>query len=112
MFETTLLEFRTVCIIQLPDDIENLSFGARTFSENFASLPNFYFGQSIHVVWIYNTMKAILLSWSAILKKDRAYSLLNIFGVLAGVAVRNKVIYKYTDPALHAWPHINAGPLR
>jgi hypothetical protein len=36
-------------------------------------------------VWIFNTMDAILLSWCAILKKDRAYSVLNIFWILVGI---------------------------
>ncbi len=36
-------------------------------------------------VWIFNTIDAILLSWCAILKKDQAYSLLNIFWILVGV---------------------------
>lgn len=36
-------------------------------------------------VWIFNTLDAILLSWCAILKKDQAYTLLNIFWVLVGI---------------------------
>lgn len=36
-------------------------------------------------VWIFNTADAILLSWCAILKKDQAYTLLNIFWVLVGL---------------------------
>ena len=36
-------------------------------------------------VWIFNTVDAILLSWCAILKKDQAYSLLNIFWILVGM---------------------------
>ena len=36
-------------------------------------------------VWIFNTMDAILLSWCAILKKDRAYSLLNVFWIIVGI---------------------------
>jgi len=36
-------------------------------------------------VWIFNTMDAILLSWCAILKKDQAYTLLNVFWVLVGL---------------------------
>lgn len=35
-------------------------------------------------VWIFNTLDAVLLSWCAILKKDQAYTLLNIFWVLVG----------------------------
>lgn len=36
-------------------------------------------------VWICNTADAILLSWCAILKKDAAYSLLNIFWITIGI---------------------------
>jgi hypothetical protein len=36
-------------------------------------------------VWIFNTIDAILLSWCAILKKDRAYSLLNVFWIIVGI---------------------------
>lgn len=36
-------------------------------------------------VWAFNTVDAILLSWCAILKRDAAYSLLNIFWILVGI---------------------------
>jgi hypothetical protein len=36
-------------------------------------------------VWAFNTVDAILLSWCAIIKKDRAYTLLNVFWVGVGV---------------------------
>jgi len=36
-------------------------------------------------VWIFNTTDAFLLSWCAILKKDRAYTLLNVFWILVGI---------------------------
>ena len=36
-------------------------------------------------VWIFNTIDAVLLSWCAILKKDRAYTLLNVFWILVGI---------------------------
>ncbi len=36
-------------------------------------------------VWIFNTADALLLSWCAILKKDRAYSVLNIFWIIVGL---------------------------
>ena len=36
-------------------------------------------------VWIFNTIDAILLSWCAILKKDQAYSVLNIFWIMVGI---------------------------
>ena len=36
-------------------------------------------------VWIFNTTDAVILSWCAVLKKDVAYSLLNIFWIMVGV---------------------------
>ena len=36
-------------------------------------------------VWIVNTADAILLSWCAIIKKDRAYTVLNLFWIGVGV---------------------------
>lgn len=35
-------------------------------------------------VWVFNTVDAIMLSWCAIIKKDRAYTLLNIFWIGVG----------------------------
>ena len=36
-------------------------------------------------VWIFNTLDALLLSWCALLKKDSAYILLNVFWVIVGL---------------------------
>ena len=36
-------------------------------------------------VWIVNTIDAIILSWTAIIKNDRAYTLLNIFWIGVGL---------------------------
>lgn len=36
-------------------------------------------------VWILNTIDAAMLSWCAILKRDRAYTFLNVFWVMVGV---------------------------
>ena len=36
-------------------------------------------------VWVFTTLDAIVLSWCALLKKDAAYSLLNLFWILVGV---------------------------
>ncbi len=36
-------------------------------------------------VWIFNTTDAIILSWCSVLKKDAAYSVLNIFWILVGI---------------------------
>jgi len=36
-------------------------------------------------VWVFNTIDAVLLSWCSILKKDNAYTLLNVFWVMVGI---------------------------
>ncbi|HEV3144354.1 MAG TPA: hypothetical protein VGZ47_10755 [Gemmataceae bacterium] len=36
-------------------------------------------------VWVFNTTDAVMLSWCAIIKKDRAYTLLNVFWVGVGI---------------------------
>jgi hypothetical protein len=36
-------------------------------------------------VWAFNTVDAILLSWCAVIKKDPAYTVLNIFWVGVGI---------------------------
>lgn len=36
-------------------------------------------------VWIFNTTDAIILSWCALLRKDLAYSILNLFWILVGL---------------------------
>jgi hypothetical protein len=36
------------------------------------------------MVWVINTIDAVGLSWCAILKKDMAYTLLNVFWVIIG----------------------------
>jgi hypothetical protein len=36
-------------------------------------------------VWVFNTADAILLSWCSILKKDKAYTLLNVFWIIVGI---------------------------
>ncbi len=36
-------------------------------------------------VWIINTADAVLLSWCAILKKDQAYTVLNLFWIVVGI---------------------------
>ncbi len=36
-------------------------------------------------VWIFNTTDALMLSWCSILRKDAAYTLLNVFWVMIGI---------------------------
>ncbi|MBL8099127.1 MAG: hypothetical protein JNK81_08080 [Anaerolineales bacterium] len=37
------------------------------------------------LVWVVNTSDAIILAWCAILRKDSAYTVLNLFWVLIGI---------------------------
>lgn len=36
-------------------------------------------------VWAFNTTDAVILSWCSILKKDSAYTLLNVFWIMVGL---------------------------
>lgn len=36
-------------------------------------------------VWAFNTTDAVMLSWCAVIKKDHAYTILNIFWVGVGI---------------------------
>jgi hypothetical protein len=36
-------------------------------------------------VWAFNTIDAMMLSWCAIVRKDRAYTVLNVFWIAVGV---------------------------
>jgi len=36
-------------------------------------------------VWTFNTADAIMLSWCSILKKDKAYTMLNVFWIMVGM---------------------------
>lgn len=36
-------------------------------------------------IWGFNTTDAVILSWCSVLKKDKAYSLLNIFWIMVGL---------------------------
>jgi hypothetical protein len=36
-------------------------------------------------VWVFNTTDAIMLSWCAVLRKDQAYTVLNVFWVMVGI---------------------------
>jgi hypothetical protein len=37
------------------------------------------------IIWVINTIDAVGLSWCAILKKDMAYTLLNVFWIVIGL---------------------------
>jgi hypothetical protein len=36
-------------------------------------------------VWTFNTLDAVMLSWCSILRKDKAYTMLNLFWIMVGV---------------------------
>jgi len=36
-------------------------------------------------VWIFNTTDAIVLTWCSVLKRDRAYTVLNVFWIAIGL---------------------------
>jgi hypothetical protein len=36
-------------------------------------------------VWTFNTLDAVILSWCSIIKKDKAYTVLNVFWIGVGV---------------------------
>jgi len=36
-------------------------------------------------VWVFNTIDAVMLSWCSALKKDPAYTLLNVFWIMVGL---------------------------
>ena len=36
-------------------------------------------------VWIFNTIDAMILSWCSLLKRDSAYTLLNMFWIVVGI---------------------------
>ena len=48
-------------------------------------------------VWAFNTLDAIMLSWCALIKKDAAYSVLNIFWIGVGVVGMIRA-FGFTNP--------------
>ena len=49
-------------------------------------------------VWAFNTTDAILLSWCAIIKKDKAYTLLNVFWIGVGVVGMLRAMHGFVRP--------------
>jgi len=70
-------------VIQYVRTLEMTGVLMRIFSFSVVS----WFGEEspFLFVWIVNTIDAIILSWTAIIKKDRAYTLLNIFWIGVGL---------------------------
>lgn len=49
-------------------------------------------------VWAFNTTDAVILSWCSILKKDNAYTLLNVFWIMVGiVGMLRACSYSFVD---------------
>ena len=48
-------------------------------------------------VWAFNTMDAVMLSWCAIIKKDSAYTVLNVFWIGVGVVGMIRA-FGFTNP--------------
>jgi hypothetical protein len=48
-------------------------------------------------VWAFNTLDAVMLSWCALIKKDAAYSVLNVFWIGVGVVGMIRA-YGFTNP--------------
>jgi hypothetical protein len=49
-------------------------------------------------VWAFNTTDAVILSWCSILKKDSAYTLLNVFWIMVGiVGMLRACSFSFTD---------------
>ncbi len=63
--------------------VEMIGVLMRIFS--FSLVSWFGPGSPFFFVWAFNTADAIMLSWCAIIKKDRAYTLLNVFWIGVGV---------------------------
>ncbi len=57
-------------------------------------------------VWAFNTADAVILSWCSILKKDNAYTLLNVFWIMVGIVgmVRASSVSWLTIKS--AWLHL------
>lgn len=51
-------------------------------------------------VWAFNTIDAIILTWCAIIKKDTAYTILNVFWIGVGVVGMARVLLAPVDSIL------------
>ena len=61
-------------------------------------------------VWAFNTTDAVILSWCSILKKDNAYTLLNVFWIMVGVVgmfrASSLTFMDFKAAGLHFWAQI------
>ncbi len=57
-------------------------------------------------VWAFNTTDALILSWCSILKKDNAYTLLNVFWIMVGVVGMVRASQISVIDFKSAWLHL------
>jgi hypothetical protein len=57
-------------------------------------------------VWIFNTTDAVILSWCSILKKDSAYTLLNVFWIMVGIIGIFRAGHFSVVDFQSAWQHL------
>ena len=57
-------------------------------------------------VWAFNTTDAVILSWCSILKKDNAYTLLNVFWIMVGVIGMVRASQISVIDIKSAWVHL------
>ncbi len=57
-------------------------------------------------VWAFNTTDAVILSWCSILKKDNAYTLLNVFWIMVGVVGMVRASQISVIDFKSAWLHL------
>ncbi|WP_432740249.1 hypothetical protein ABXJ76_09780 [Methylobacter sp. G7] len=57
-------------------------------------------------VWAFNTTDALILSWCSILKKDSAYTLLNVFWIMVGIIGMVRASQISVIDVKAAWLHL------
>ncbi|MGZ5028188.1 MAG: hypothetical protein ACXV9T_13485 [Methylobacter sp.] len=57
-------------------------------------------------VWAFNTTDAVILSWCSIIKKDNAYTLLNVFWVMVGIIGMVRASQISVVDIKTAWVHL------
>lgn len=57
-------------------------------------------------VWAFNTTDAVILSWCSILKKDNAYTLLNVFWIMVGIVGMVRASQISVIDVKTAWLHL------
>jgi hypothetical protein len=57
-------------------------------------------------VWAFNTTDAVILSWCSILKKDSAYTLLNVFWIMVGIVGMFRASHVSVIDVKTAWLHL------